>query len=257
MNGNWFDWGTAAGNPKGNTPQDYINAWRHVHDIFAAQGANNATWVWCPNIVSATESTLASVYPGDAYVDWTCMDGYNWGTNPNHPGGTWQSFASVFTNTYNQIITMAPTKPLLIGETASSEYGGSKASWITDALTNQLPNNFPKIRGILWFNWNADGEDWVIETSTTAQSAFKSAIANMIYTTNSYGQLSQSPIPPPGNTAPAGDANGDGKVDGLDYYIWLSHYGQTVGGGSSVGDFNGDGRVDGLDYYIWLSNYGK
>lgn len=54
-----------------------------------------------------------------------------------------------------------------------------------------------------------------------------------------------------------GDANGDGTVDGIDYVIWLNHYGQTVSGGPSVGDFNEDGTVDGIDYVIWRNNYGK
>jgi hypothetical protein len=54
-----------------------------------------------------------------------------------------------------------------------------------------------------------------------------------------------------------GDANGDGKVDGLDYVIWLNNYGTTTTGGASKGDFNGDTKVDGLDYVIWLNNYGS
>jgi hypothetical protein len=53
-----------------------------------------------------------------------------------------------------------------------------------------------------------------------------------------------------------GDANGDGKVDGVDFSIWLSHYGQSLTGASS-GDFNTSGKVDGVDFALWLSNYGK
>jgi len=52
-----------------------------------------------------------------------------------------------------------------------------------------------------------------------------------------------------------GDANGDGKVDGLDYVIWFSNSGRQTGNGAKDGDFNADGKVDGLDYVIWLSNY--
>jgi len=52
----------------------------------------------------------------------------------------------------------------------------------------------------------------------------------------------------------SGDANGDGKVDGIDYVIWLSHYNQYVSGAEN-GDFNGDNKVDGMDYVIWLQNY--
>jgi beta-glucanase (GH16 family)/outer membrane protein assembly factor BamB len=56
-------------------------------------------------------------------------------------------------------------------------------------------------------------------------------------------------------TAKSGDANSDGRVDGVDYVTWLNHYGQNVTG-SSVGDFNNSGAVDGVDYVIWLTNYG-
>ncbi|MBU3935869.1 hypothetical protein KJ909_04290, partial [Patescibacteria group bacterium] len=45
-----------------------------------------------------------------------------------------------------------------------------------------------------------------------------------------------------------GDANGDTKVDGVDYVIWLNHYGQTISGGVAVGDFNKSGKIDGVDY---------
>jgi hypothetical protein len=69
-----------------------------------------------------------------------------------------------------------------------------------------------------------------------------------------------SPTPiPPTPTAPAGkpgDANGDNKVDGQDYVVWLSHFGQTMLG-SANGDFNNDGKVNGQDYVVWLNNYGK
>ncbi|KKU63605.1 MAG: hypothetical protein UX87_C0020G0002 [Candidatus Amesbacteria bacterium GW2011_GWA1_47_16] len=52
-----------------------------------------------------------------------------------------------------------------------------------------------------------------------------------------------------------GDANGDGQVNGLDYLIWLAHYGQNVSGPTN-GDFNNSGKADGADYLVWLSNYG-
>lgn len=54
-----------------------------------------------------------------------------------------------------------------------------------------------------------------------------------------------------------GDANGDGKVDGVDYVIWLNHFDQNATHGPAVGDFNSDGIVDGIDYVIWLNNYNK
>lgn len=67
------------------------------------------------------------------------------------------------------------------------------------------------------------------------------------------GQATPSPSPNPSPAAKPGDANGDGVVDGIDYVIWLNHFGQTVSGPAN-GDFNNDGKVDGVDYVIWLIN---
>ena len=67
-------------------------------------------------------------------------------------------------------------------------------------------------------------------------------------------------LQPTGPTTPApntqGDANGDGHVDGIDYVIWLNHFGQTIPGGATVGDFNTNGIIDGVDYVLWLNNFG-
>ncbi len=44
------------------------------------------------------------------------------------------------------------------------------------------------------------------------------------------------------------------KVDEEDYIIWFSHYNQSTNEGASYGDFNESGRVDGIDYAVWLNN---
>jgi hypothetical protein len=58
-----------------------------------------------------------------------------------------------------------------------------------------------------------------------------------------------------------GDANGDGKVDGLDYLIWAGAFGDDPAadppGSPENGDFNDDGIVDGLDYLAWAGNFGQ
>lgn len=54
-----------------------------------------------------------------------------------------------------------------------------------------------------------------------------------------------------------GDANGDGKVDGIDYSIWLLYYNQPVEDESHACDFDNSGFIDGIDFTIWLSHYGE
>jgi beta-mannanase len=195
MNGRWFPWSEGV---NGNRSGEFVTAWRHVHDIFTAVGATNVTWVWCPNIDPENIFlSLASQYPGDAYVDWTGLDGYNWGTNPAKPD-RWRSFDELYKSTYEKIAgTIAPSKPLIIGEVASTEYGGSKAAWITDMLA-KVPSSYPKIRGLLYFEKYDSNMDWPIETSTTATSAFAAGIQAPAYATNQYGSLGSGPIQPAG-----------------------------------------------------------
>ena len=112
-----------------------------MHDIFTAVGATNATWVWCPNIDPNNEfRDIAPIYPGDEYVDWTGLDGYNWGNAPYRPAG-WHSFDQLYSSTYHRIIdTIAPSKPMMISEIGSTEYGGSKAAWIRTCWKRYRPH---------------------------------------------------------------------------------------------------------------------
>jgi beta-mannanase len=195
MNGNWFPWGERA---NGNKPGEYVAAWRHVHDLFTAAGATNASWVWCPNVninnSSALQRNLGSLYPGDAYVDWTCLDGFNWGKRGGSPG--WLSFKRIYRRTYRQVVRIAPSKPMVLGEVASSDRGGSKAAWIRNML-NVIPRHYPKIRGFVWFDMNDRQTHWPIETSRSATKAFRNGIQSRVYTSNDFGGLNGSPIPPP------------------------------------------------------------
>jgi mannan endo-1,4-beta-mannosidase len=201
MNGWWTPWSEQT---NGNQPGDFVKAWRHVHDIFSQQGATNATWIWCPNIVGPRSTSMNELYPGDSYVDWTCMDGYNWGTDKANTG--FWSFADVFAgswyngyfNTYQQLQQTAPSKPILVGETASSEHGGSKAAWITDMLRTALPSQFPAVKGFIWFDWNMNdaGISWPLSSSPDSQRAFADGIASSYYAGNEFAALPPGPIQP-------------------------------------------------------------
>jgi hypothetical protein len=193
MNGRWFPWSEGV---NGNKSGEFVTAWRHVHDIFTAVGATNVSWVWCPNVDPRGEFLdLASQYPGDEYVDWTGLDGYNFGTNPNR-GDRWYSFDQLYKSTYGKITSsIAPSKPMMVSEIGSTEYGGSKAEWIRDTLA-KIPSAYPKIRGMLWFEQFDDGMDWPIETSTSASSAFASGIQSPAYAGSQFGALPFGKISP-------------------------------------------------------------
>jgi hypothetical protein len=169
-------------------PELFKSVWRRFHNIAVKAGATNITWVWCPNVSFPGSTPLTSLYPGNAYVDWTCMDGYNHGKK-TPDWDVWTSFAGVFSGTYGQLTSSSfegREKPIMIGETGSTEVGGSKANWVADALGTTLPRAFPKIRAVVWFNWNIvdrDGVrwDWPIESSIGATRSFANAIYSSYY----------------------------------------------------------------------------
>jgi hypothetical protein len=195
MNGNWFPWYEGV---NGNSPGEFVAAWRHVHDIFSAVGATNATWVWCP--YADTEKRLQTqnlkgLYPGGAYVDWTCLDGYNWGRNPVNPR-PWRSFSEIFDPAYKQLTKkIAPRKPLMLGEFASSSFGGQKALWIKK-MFQDLPTRYPRVRALIYFNTVDRNVDWPLQTSLKASRAFAKGIHKGIYANNRFGEIAASPIPP-------------------------------------------------------------
>src|SRR5262249_21766351 len=134
----------------GQTPQDFVAAWRHIHDIFRAEGAQNVAWVWCPSAdpmsrYDPTYGDLASMYPGGDYVDWTCLDVYNKPQMTKH----WLSCEEVVTPPLNAILRFAPDKPVMIGET-NAVPDSRRAQWFAEALTRSVAAH-PQIRAVvLW-----------------------------------------------------------------------------------------------------------
>jgi mannan endo-1,4-beta-mannosidase len=203
MNGWWYPWSEQR---DGNHAGDYVKAWRHVVNIFRSVGATNATWVWCVNIASDVTTPVSALYPGDNYVDWLGMDGYNKATDT----ASWLSFNQIFGlhpwskhNTYQELVNLAPSKPIMVAETATTNTGGDAAAWLRDALLTQLPQKFPNVKAFVWFNSN-DGIASItyrIESSAAQQAAFKQGIASSYYGANTFGSLPFGPVRPIGASA--------------------------------------------------------
>jgi hypothetical protein len=109
--------------------------------------------------------------------------------------GTGWSFHGTFGKTLAQFQAFAPTKPILIAETGSSENSGPvsntlrKAFWIKDSLTGFAAD--PQIVGFVWFNNVAVNVHTVNgvkittdnrwDSSPQALAAFTDAIADPIW----------------------------------------------------------------------------
>ncbi|MCK5725380.1 MAG: hypothetical protein KAH22_00990 [Thiotrichaceae bacterium] len=182
FNAKWYPWG--------NDPVAYRQAWQYIHDRFSAANVQGVEWVWCMSTTDYDDfNDVTRYYPGDDYVDWTSIDGYNWGSNRRyHP---WKSFSEVFSSAYNTLTSHYPRKPIMIGEVSSAEpsdlpeengFNGddsdadeSKGAWITDLFAS-LETSFPAIRALVWFNhdkelsWALDGEN------STGAAAYKEVV---------------------------------------------------------------------------------
>lgn len=163
MNGDWHVWSTGF---NGNGPGDYVAAHRHVVDVARAAGGTNIKWVFNP-IVSYDGSTpLTQLYPGDSYVDWVALDGYNWGSLK----WGWQPFTDIFTAGLKELKAISPNKPLAIAEIGSTP-GAGKAAWITDSFARARAAG---ARMMIWFEHNKE-TDWRLSENTYTASAAQTA----------------------------------------------------------------------------------
>ncbi len=180
MNGTWYPWAAGKNN---NTAGDYVEAWKHLRGVFDEEGADNVGWVWSPNVVGANTSPddafeqFRALYPGDEFVDWVGLDGYNWG---NGDGNRWDSFADVFGPSIGAIRRVAGSTSLMIAETASASSGGDKAAWIRSAFFSEIPLDFPEIRAIVWFDENKE-RPWRFDTNADTAKAFRAAANHPYY----------------------------------------------------------------------------
>ncbi|MFP3988503.1 glycosyl hydrolase [Streptomyces sp. E11-3] len=160
MNGHWYPWGT-----KKQTPQAFVKAWRHIHDLFQDQGATNVIWVFSPNIVNpVSDVPLKPFWPGDEYVDWVGIVGY-WADT----GAT--TFETLYGPTRQQLAEFTD-KPVLISET-SAQPGERRRADVRELIGGVKAD--PDVIGFVWFNI-PKRSDWRIQSSPLALAEFKRLI---------------------------------------------------------------------------------
>ncbi|MEV8212106.1 glycosyl hydrolase [Leifsonia sp. NPDC077715] len=192
MNGTWYPWSELTGANKpinGNNVGDYVRMWRHVHDIFQQEGANNLViWVWAPNIINnmrpashATQEFLNGYYPGDDYVDWVGLSGY---LRPPWRAGNDFTSSYTYDASLNQLRALT-TKPIFLAEVGASETDGHKATWVKSFFDGFADPKNADIIGFSWFSLAitsyVGGErstnDWRIDSRSDSLAAFSQGIS--------------------------------------------------------------------------------
>ncbi|MEV6301390.1 glycosyl hydrolase [Actinoplanes sp. NPDC051861] len=154
MNGDWFEWG--------GSPELYVKAYRRIHRVFGDVGADNVAWVWSPNWNSSPDTPanrIAKYYPGDSYVDWVGVSGYNFfGESPS--------------TLFSRVIDLyGNRKPVILSETAAVS---DKAGYIKKLC--KWVDRTPSVGAVVWFDTDIqDGttNNFRFDTDAAALSAYR------------------------------------------------------------------------------------
>jgi hypothetical protein len=169
--------GSIAGiDHKGNTPAKFVRAWRHVVRIFRREHATNVKWVWSPNVACGGKCPFTAYYPGDRWVDWVGLDGYNYAAVD---GLRWYSFNRIFGGSYRTLSHLTH-RPMIVAETASADAGGNKAAWIS-GMGKALARRFHRIRALVWFD-RIKETNWKVDSTRASLLAFRRVVHSFPFT---------------------------------------------------------------------------
>ncbi|WBB69692.1 glycoside hydrolase [Micromonospora sp. WMMD812] len=132
---------------------DFVRAWRHVHDRFAAAGAHNAVWVWTMMGWSGHYDRYRGLYPGDRYVDWVAYDPYNFHVcNGNR---VWKSPSTTIGAFYRWLDEhgVGAGKPRMLAEFGTNFDAADRAAkqrWFEEFPAALKAH--PKIKAAVYFN---------------------------------------------------------------------------------------------------------
>ena len=143
-------------------PTGYVSAWVHIWHIFHQVGATNVAFVWCPALTGVDP---APYYPGDAYVDWIGVDGYD-------RSGT-ATFGDLFTGFYRQWVSHQ--RPMMVAETGAT--AGNQAPYL-ESVAADLPA-LPAFKAVVYFDATGPTADW--QLSGAGLTAFGALARNPLF----------------------------------------------------------------------------
>jgi hypothetical protein len=112
-------------------------------------------------------------------VDWTGLDGYNWGSVEN----VWYTFREVFQNSIGVITALSP-RGIIITETgchSRGPYNESKGYWYKQ-MAAELKQNYPRVQGLINMHMihqlNGEDAEWRVDMPITALDDWQRLVAD-------------------------------------------------------------------------------
>lgn len=182
MNLDAYSWSGYCNGANLAATQKFISAYRRIVDVFRTAGASNVQWIWSPSYThwpAEAWNEAENYYPGDNYVDWIGVVGYNFGGSSIYSGYRWNSFSDLFHTFLVDAQARHPSIPVMLADYASTEDdGGDKGAWMTDAFAQMKQH--PNLRAVIYFHYNAPEYSppvyFKIDSSPDSLAAYQDAI---------------------------------------------------------------------------------
>ncbi|WP_316959404.1 glycosyl hydrolase [Streptomyces sp. TRM68367] len=151
-----FDLEMDTRTPDNGTPEEYVKAYRHIHDRFRELGVDNVVWTWITTGYLNHADVIKRMYPGDEYVDWVGYNQYNYyrchDTN-------WLTFAQTQNATHDWIRAhISDDKPLMLSEfgtAADADRPDRQAEWY--AQVPRVLKGLDGVKAALQWNYRDPG----------------------------------------------------------------------------------------------------
>lgn len=127
-------------------PDAFVAAWRHIWTVFHHVGVPNVVFVWCPAVAGVDP---APYYPGDGYVDWIGIDGYD-------RTGT-ATFSSLFGAFYTEWV--GHDRPMMVAETGAQP--PDQAAYVASIGTGAP--GMPQVKAVVYFDAIGPDGSWVLQ----------------------------------------------------------------------------------------------
>ena len=184
--------------PTATRPTEYATAWRHVHDIFTAVGATNATWVWCP-YVDLTGKQNLRVLSSRARVRRLDLPGrLQLGARQPRQPETMEELREIFRS------DLPPgrdaDRPSQADDPRRDRFKPlRRLEGRLDSQDARRPARLAtaRVRGFIWFDVNDRAAGWPIEVWPPAITAFRNGIGNRAYLPNRVRRHLGPPDPAP------------------------------------------------------------
>jgi len=174
---------------KPDGPERFVDAWRHIVDLFRARGADNVTWLLHYDSIDPTDlpselqewNSMANYYPGDDYVDWigTSMYGQEDRDDP------WTPFRTVLDDNLPDLEALSETVPIGVVEFGTHASGRSPddsdgiAEWLEDMFDTLRDPDYASVR---WINWYQT-RDYDLTAEDDGLEAFRAGAADPFFVT--------------------------------------------------------------------------